>query len=430
MSTLDRADHTDSVVQLCSDLIRIDTSPAGDGERAAAEFAAAELSGLGLEPQLLEHLPRRTSVVARIEGTDPSRPALLVQMHLDVVAADAPTWTVPPFSGAVHDGHVWGRGAVDMKDMVAMTLTALRVKLASGWHPARDIVIALLADEEKGGLEGAGWLVDTHPDLFEGCTESIGEAGGFSHQIAEGRRAYFVQIAEKGITWLRLTAHGQGGHGSLIHPGNPIVRLAEALQRVQGYVPPHYPIESTDSVVAAAQDWSGEQDSVAALQALGPLGRLFLPTLRSTYSITRLNAGVQHNVVPARAEASIDGRYVPGHEPELLAGIRELVGDLVDVEVVQQGPAVQTRFDGPVPDAIRAAIEKEDPGATVVPACLPIGTDGKHFDRLGIRSFGFIPLLLPAGYDFASMFHGVDERVPVSSLTAGVRILQNFFGEC
>jgi acetylornithine deacetylase/succinyl-diaminopimelate desuccinylase-like protein len=139
---------------------------------------------------------------------------------------------------------------------------------------------------------------------------------------------------------------------------------------------------------------------------------------------------VQLNVVPFRAEASIDGRYVPGHEPELLAGIRDLVGDLVDVEIVQQGPAVQTRFDGPVPDAIRVAIGKEDPGATVVPACLPIGTDGKHFDRLGIRNFGFIPLLLPAGYDFASMFHGVDERVPVSSLTAGVRILQNFFGEC
>ena len=298
------ADHTDSVVQLCSDLIRIDSSPAGDGERAAAEFVAAELAGLGLEPQLYEPLPRRTSVVARIAGTDPARPALLVQLHLDVVAADAPAWSVPPFSGEVRDGHVWGRGAVDMKDMVAMTLTALRVKLASGWRPARDIVIALLADEEKGGLEGAGWLVDTHPDLFEGCTESIGEAGGFSHEIAEGRRAYFVQIAEKGITWLRLTAHGPGGHGSLIHPGNPIVQLAEALLRVQGYVPPHYPIESTESVVAAAQEWSGEQDPVAALESLGPLGRLFLPTLRSTYSITRLDAGraAQRGPVPGRGQ--------------------------------------------------------------------------------------------------------------------------------
>jgi acetylornithine deacetylase/succinyl-diaminopimelate desuccinylase-like protein len=433
MSTPDlpeEPDHADRVVRLCSDLIRIDTSPSGQGERAAAEFVAAELSAMGLEPRLLEHLPRRSSVLARIAGTDPARPALLVQAHLDVVAADAGAWSVPPFSGEVLDGQVWGRGAVDMKNMVAMIITALRARLASGWRPARDIVIALLADEEMGGREGAGWLVDAHPDLFQGCRESIGEAGGFSYRLGDGRRAYLIQVAEKGITWLRLTAHGPGGHGSLLHPGNPIVRLAGALLKVQGYVPPHYPIESTESVVAAAQEWSGQPDPVAALESLGPLGRLFLPTLRSTYSVTKLDAGTAHNVVPFRAEASIDGRYVPGHEPELLAGIRDLVGGEVDVEVVQQGPAVQTRFDGPVPDAIKVAIGQEDPGATVVPACLPIGTDGKHFARLGIRNFGFIPLLLPAGYDFAAMFHGVDERVPVSSLTAGVRILQSFFGEC
>jgi acetylornithine deacetylase/succinyl-diaminopimelate desuccinylase-like protein len=424
------AGHPNSVAQLCSELIRIDTSPSGDGERAAAEFVAAELSGMGLEPQLFEHLPRRSSVAARIGGTDAARPALLVQMHLDVVAADASAWSVPPFSGEVLDGQVWGRGAVDMKDMVAMVITALRAKLASGWRPARDIVIALLADEEMGGREGAGWLVDAHRDLFDGCTESIGEAGGFSHLTPDGRRAYFVQIAEKGITWLRLVAQGQGGHGSLIHPGNPIVKLAEALLRVQRYVPPQHAAESTEAAVAAARKWSGEQDPDAALDALGPLGRLLRPTLCNTFSITRLAAGAAHNVVPFRAEASIDGRYVPGYEAELLAEIRQLVGDLVDVEVVLAGRAVQTRFDGAVPDAIRVAIEKEDPGAAVVPACLPIGTDGKHFDRLGIRNFGFVPLLLPAGYDFASMFHGVDERVPVSSLAAGVRILQNFFGEC
>ena len=418
------------VVQLCSDLIRIDTSPAGDGERAAAEFVAGELSGLGLEAQLLEHLPRRTSVVARLEGTDATRPGLLVQMHLDVVAADAPDWSVPPFAGEVLDGQVWGRGAVDMKDMIAMVITALRAKLASGWRPARDIVIALLADEETGGREGAGWLVDSHPDLFDGCSESIGEAGGFSHEVGDGRRAYFVQIAEKGIRWLRLVAHGQGGHGSLIHPDNPIPKLAEALLRVQRYVPPHREIESTQAVVTAAQEWTGKQDADAALDALGPLGRLLRPTLRNTYSITKIAAGMQHNVVPFAAAASIDGRCVPGYEAELLDEIRQLVGDLADVEVVQEGPAVQARFDGTVPDAIRAAIEKEDPGAVVVPTCLPIGTDAKHFGRLGIRHFGFVPLRLPAGYDFASMFHGVDERVPVSALAAGVRILQSFFGEC
>ena len=431
MSTPDHGspEHPDGVVQLCSDLIRIDTSPAGNGERAAAEFVAAELSGMGLEPELFEHLPRRSSVVARLGGTDPARPALLVQMHLDVVAADAAAWSVPPFSGEVDDGQVWGRGAVDMKDMVAMVITALRLKLASGWRPTRDIVIALLADEEMGGREGAGWLVEAHPDLFEGCREAIGEAGGFSHELGDGRRAYFVQIAEKGITWLRLAAHGQGGHGSLIHAGNPIAKLAEAVLRVQRYVPPHRASESTQAAVAAARGWTGEQDPDSAFDAVGPVGRLLRPTLRNTFSITRLAAGVQHNVVPFRAEASIDGRFVPGYETELLAEIRQLVGDLVDVEVVHAGRAVQTSFDGATPDAIRAAIEKEDPGATVVPTCLPIGTDGKHFDRLGIRNFGFVPLLLPAGDDFSSMFHGVAERVRGYSLAAGVRIMQSFFDD-
>jgi acetylornithine deacetylase/succinyl-diaminopimelate desuccinylase-like protein len=311
-----------------------------------------------------------------------------------------------------------------------MVITALRAKLASGWRPAGDIVIALLADEEQGGREGAGWLVDSHPGLFEGCSESIGEAGGFSHQAANGRRAYFVQIAEKGITWLRLVARGRGGHGSLIHPQNAIAQLAEALLRVQRYIPPPHAIESTEAVVAAAQAWTGEHDPDAALAAIGPLGRLFQPTLRNTFSTTMLSAGTQHNVVPFRAEASIDGRYVPGYETALLTEIRELVGDLVDIEVVFSGPAVQCEFRGAVPDAISIAIAKQDPGAAVIPACLPIGTDGKHFARLGIRNFGFIPLQLPAGYDFASMFHGLDERVPVASLATGVRILESFLSEC
>src|ERR1700729_2711807 len=422
--------HADRVVALCSDLIRIDTSPSGDGERAAAEFVAAELSAMGLEPRIFEQLPRRSSVLARVTGTDPARPALLVQAHLDVVAADAAVWSVPPFSGEVRDGQLWGRGAVDMKSMVAMVLTALRARLASGWRPARDIVIALRADEEMGGRLGAGWLVDAHPELFEGCREAVGEAGGFSHELGDGRRAYLGQVAEKGLTWLRPTAHGHGGDGALSHPNNPIARPAGGLLRVQRYTAPHHPIESTETVVLAAQNWTGERSPDAALDAVGSLGRLLRPTLRNTYSITKIAAGVQHNVVPFRAEASIDGRYVPGYEPELLADIRDLVGDLVDVEGGHQGRAVATRFDGAVPDAIRAAIEKEEPGAAVVPTCLPIGTDGKHFSRLGIRNFGFVPLLLPAGYDFAAMFHGVDERVPVSSLAAGVRILERFFDEC
>ena len=199
---------------------------------------------------------------------------------------------------------------------------------------------------------------------------------------------------------------------------------------MQRYVPPHHPIESTQAVVAAAQEWTGQQDPDAALDALGPLGRLLRPTLRNTYSITKIAAGTQHNVVPFRAEASIDGRYVPGYEPELLDEIRSSSATWPMSRSFSRGPRCRRSLTAPSRTRSVAAIEKEDPGAAVVPTCLPIGTDAKHFGRLGIRHFGFVPLLLPAGYDFASMFHGVDERVPVSSLAAGVRILQSFFGEC
>jgi acetylornithine deacetylase/succinyl-diaminopimelate desuccinylase-like protein len=264
--------------------------------------------------------------------------------------------------------------------------------------------------------------------LFEGCNESVGEAGGFSQDLG-GRRACYVQVAEKWFTWFRLTARGPGGHGSLIHPANPIARLCEALLRVQGYVSPYRPIDSTKAVVAAAQERTGQQDPDAALDAIGPVGRLLRPVLRNTYSITRLAAGSQHNVVPPEAAAAIDGRYVPGFADELLAEIRQLAGDLVDVEVVNAGPAVQAPFEGAVPDAIVAAVGKQGPAAEVIPVCLPIGTDGKHFARLGIRNFGFAPLPLPAGFDFAAMFHGTDERVPVSALTAGTPILKDFFAE-
>lgn len=420
----------EDVVRLCSDLIRTDTSIGGPGERDAAELVAAELSDMGLTPVLLEQQARRSNVLARIPGRDQHRPALLVQMHLDVVPADASGWSVPPFAGEVRNGSVWGRGAVDMKDMIAMVLTALRSKLRTGWTPERDIVIALVADEEMGGRLGAGWLVEHHAEHLEGCTEAIGEAGGFSYTTPAGQRAFFVQVAEKGIAWLRLVATGAGGHGSLIHENNPINTLAEAVRRIDNGAAVVRQAASTAPLVTAAQQWSGLADPDEALRALGPLSRLFRPTIRNTYNTTTLTAGLQHNVVPAHAEAAIDGRYVPGFDAEFFEEIRRAVGDLVDVEVVFTNHAVETTFDGAVPEAIVSALRKEDNRAVVVPVCLPIGTDAKHFSRLGIRCYGFAPLLLPDGYDFAAMFHGIDERVPISALQWGVRVLDTFLGKC
>jgi acetylornithine deacetylase/succinyl-diaminopimelate desuccinylase-like protein len=231
------------VAGLASDLIRIDTTNMGDdsgpGERRAAEHVAGLLAEVGLEPTVLESRQNRASVVARIEGADSSRPALLIHGHLDVVPFDAGDWRVHPLSGEVADGCVWGRGAVDMKDMDAMMLAVVRQRLREGRKPPRDIVLAFLADEEAGGNHGAGWLVDNHAGLFEGVTEAIGEVGGFSTVIG-GQRLYLLQTAEKGMAWMRLLARGTAGHGSMINSDNAVTEVAEAVARIDGrFLPGH-----------------------------------------------------------------------------------------------------------------------------------------------------------------------------------------------
>ncbi|GAB3881397.1 M20/M25/M40 family metallo-hydrolase [Terrabacter terrigena] len=424
-------DPSDSPVSLlCSELVRFDSSALGEFERGTAERVALELSDLSLSPQILESAPRRTNVVARIAGTDPHQDALLVHIHLDVVPADPSAWTVPPHAGEIRDGYVWGRGTVDMKNMAAMTLTALRRLLSTGWQPRRDIVLAFVADEELGGGLGARWLVENHRELFEDCTEAIGEAGGFSHEYDAGRRAYLVQTAEKGIGWLRLIARGTGGHGSMSHTDNPVVKLSEAIHRLEHHDFGLRLCRTSEGLVTTARQWHHADTPEAALQATGPLAKLLVPTLRNTYNATQLTAGLQHNVVPSSAEARVDGRFVPGYEKEFYEELEALVGDLVHVERTLHSDALETPFTGPVPAAISAAISAEDPQGVAVPACLPIGTDAKHFARLGINCYGFVPLQLPAGFDFPAMFHGADERVPTSALTFGERVLTHFFSAC
>ena len=427
----------DEVAALCSDLIRIDTTNPGDhsgpGERTAAEWAAALLADAGLEPAVLESHPGRASVVARISGTDPGRPALLIHGHLDVVPADAADWRVHPFSGEVQDDCVWGRGAVDMKDMDAMILAVVRQRLREGRRPPRDVVLAFLADEEAGGTYGARWLVDNHPDLFEGVTEAIGEVGGFSATIG-GRRIYPIQTAEKGLAWMRLTARGTAGHGSMLQPDNAVTEIAETVARIGRH---EWPVRLTPSVtafLAEAADALGIDFTPDAaeevLAKLGPITRMVGATLTNIANPTVLKAGYKVNVVPQAATADVDGRFLPGHEEEFLAEVDELLGTGVKREFIQHDIALETTFDGDLCAAMSGALLAEDPGARIVPYCLSGGTDAKSFSRLGIRCFGFSPLRLPADLDFAGMFHGVDERVPVESLRFGVRVLDEFLDRC
>ncbi|XUL87066.1 M20/M25/M40 family metallo-hydrolase [Streptomyces galilaeus] len=424
----------DEVVDLCRELIRFDTSNYGDhsgpGERKAAEYVAEQLAEVGLEPQIFESHPGRASTVARIEGTDPSRPALLIHGHLDVVPANAADWTHHPFSGEVADGCVWGRGAVDMKDMDAMTLAVVRDRLRSGRRPPRDIVVAFLADEEAGGTYGARHLVDNHPELFEGVTEGISEVGGFSFTVSEERRLYLIQTAEKGMHWLKLTVAGTAGHGSMIHRDNAITELSEAVARVGRHKFPVRVTKTTRAFLDELGDALGTpldpEDMESTLKRLGGIAKLIGATLSNTANPTQLNAGYKVNVIPGEATANIDGRFLPGHEEEFLADLDRILGPKVKREDVHSDKALETSFDGALVEAMQSSLLAEDPTAKAVPYMLSGGTDAKSFDDLGIRGFGFAPLKLPPELDFAGMFHGVDERVPVEGLKFGVRVLDRF----
>jgi acetylornithine deacetylase/succinyl-diaminopimelate desuccinylase-like protein len=418
----------DEAVELTSELIRIDTSNTGEaettvGERAAAEYVQAKLEEVGYETTYVESgAPGRGNVFARLRGSDPARGALLVHGHLDVVPADPTEWSVHPFSGAVQDGYIWGRGAVDMKDMVAMTLAVARRFKRDGVVPPRDLVFAFLADEEAGGAFGSQWLVEHRRDLFDGVTEAVGEVGGFSVTLAEGLRAYTIEIAEKGIAWMRLRVRGRAGHGSMLHDDNAVTKLAAAVARLGAH---EFPLVVTDSVRAfltSITEITGlefdEDDLPGAVAKLGPFSRVVGATLRDTANPTMLTAGYKANVIPSVAEAVVDCRVLPGREQ---AFEREWVTHL---------PAVETTFDGDLVAAMTAAVQAEDPGARTVPYVLSGGTDAKAIHTLGIRCFGFAPLRLPPDLDFTALFHGVDERVPVDAVRFGTRVLDRFLRNC
>jgi acetylornithine deacetylase/succinyl-diaminopimelate desuccinylase-like protein len=435
--TANQVTAQDEVVDICRDLVRIDTSNPGDhsgpGERLAAEHVAGLLGEVGLDPVVLESHPKRTSVVARIAGQDSSRPALLVHGHLDVVPANAPDWRHDPFSGEIADGCVWGRGAIDMKDMDAMMLAVARQRLRQGRPPARDVVLAFTADEEAGGTWGARWLVDHHPDLFEGVTEAVGEVGGFS-MVLGSQRLYLLQTAEKGMAWMRLSARGTAGHGSMIQPDNAVTELAEAIGRLGRHDWPTRLIPSVRAFLEGACDALGIEfmpnDPGQALSKIGPVARIIGATLRNTVNPTVLRAGYKLNVVPQTAAAEVDGRFLPGYEEEFFAELDRVLGPSVTREFIHTDIALETTPDGALYTAMTSALLAEDPDARVLPYCMSGGTDAKSFSRLGLRCFGFTPLRLPADLDFSGMFHGVDERVPVDGLRFGVRVLDRFLDCC
>ncbi len=413
---------------MARDLIRFDTTNFGEGrsrgEREAAEYVGAYLESLGLTPEYYEPIPGRTNVQARVTGSDPTLPALVLHGHLDVVPAIAEDWSVDPFGGVVKDGMLWGRGAVDMKNMDAMILTSVAEILRAGERPRRDIVVVFFADEENGGVEGSQLVVRDRPEWFAGATEAISEVGGYSIGVA-GSRAYLLQVGEKALVWLRLHATGRAGHGSRLHPENAITRLAAAVAELGRA---RWPIELTPTTRRLVDDLAGLSGRDAAdpddvVDATGPTSPFLSSTLRTTTNPTGLNAGYKHNVIPDAASAAIDVRTLPGQEDLVLGEIQRIVGDDIRIEIVHRDIGLEVPFDGALVDTMVDLLGRHDPGVPVLPYLMGGGTDNKALAELGIAGYGFAPLRLPADLDFTGMFHGVDERVPIDALVFGQRVL-------
>lgn len=434
------------VVDIVSTLIRFDTTNTGEpettkGEAECARWVAAQLEEVGYQTEYIEAgAPGRGNVFTRLEGADRGRGALMLHGHLDVVPAEPADWRVHPFSGAVENGYVWGRGAVDMKDMCGMMIAVARHFKRTGIVPPRDIVFGFVSDEEAGGNYGCKWLVDNRPDLFAGVTEAIGEVGGFSLTVPRRdggeRTLYLIETAEKAMMWMRLTARGRAGHGSMTNDDNAVTAVAEAVARLGRH---RFPIVLTDSVeqfLSAVTEETGytfdtdSPDIEGAIAKLGPIAKIVGATLRDTANPTMLKAGYKANVIPGAAEAVVDCRVLPGRQAAFEREVDELIGPDVTREWITNLPSYETTFDGELLAAMNAALLSVDPDARTVPYMLSGGTDAKHFARLGIRCFGFAPLKLPPDLDFASLFHGVDERVPVDALKFGTRVLEHFLLHC
>ena len=425
------------VVKICQDLIRIPSVNFGEGkgdEKAVAEYIVASLAEVGISSQIFESAPNRCNVIARLPGSDTSRPGLVLHGHIDVVPANAADWSVDPFAAEIRDGMIWGRGAVDMKNMDAMILAIVRKWARTGYKPPRDIVLAFFADEEAGMTYGSRWMAAAHPEVFAGCSEAISEVGGFSVTVADGKRLYFVEAAQKGIHWMKLTANGRAGHGSMMNDENAITSLTEAVAKIGRYEWPQRYTKTVKILFSKIAQATGkkydESDLRPLLSEIGPTARMIGATLQNTANPTMLEAGYKANVIPGSASAVIDGRFLPGYEDELNKTIKEIIGPDISVETISRDIALEIDFEGDLVEAMCNAITTFDPEGIPVPYLMSGGTDNKALSELGIIGYGFSPLQLPADLDFMALFHGVDERVPISGLEFGVKVLENFLENC
>ena len=433
LTAAEREELHAEAISICQTLIRIPSVNYGDGKGDESAIAAkvVELLGeVGVTAKIYESAPGRCNVIANIKGSNQERPGLVVHGHLDVVPASAQDWSVDPFSAEIKDGMIWGRGAVDMKNMDAMIIAIFRMWARKGIKPPRDIVLAFFADEESGSTFGSRWMVANHPEVFKGCTEAISEVGGFSVTVAGNNRLYFIEAAQKGIHWMKLSATGRAGHGSMMNPENAITRISDAVGKLGSYEWPQRYTKTVKQLFSRIAEVTGkkynEEDLRPLLAEIGPMARMIGATLQNTANPTMLEAGYKANVIPQSASAVIDGRFLPGYENELNQTIKEIVGPDISIETITHDISLEVDFEGDLVEAMNQAILTFDPEAIPVPYLMSGGTDNKALSELGIIGFGFSPLKLPPDLDFMALFHGVDERVPVDGMKFGVDVLENF----
>jgi acetylornithine deacetylase/succinyl-diaminopimelate desuccinylase-like protein len=417
-----------TAVELARRLIRFDTTNPPGNEAECVEFVRGLLDEAGCETQLYARDPARPNLVARLSGGP--APPLLLQGHVDVVTTADQEWTRPPFAGDLADGWLWGRGAVDMKGGVAMLVSAfLRAKREGAPLPC-DVVLAVLSDEEAGGDFGARYLVEEHPELFEGVRYALGEFGGFSQEIG-GRRFYLIQVAEKQMCWMKATLRGPGGHGAAINRGGTMARLGRFLRDLdRSRLPIHVTpvvremVERMAANVPRAQGLAlralmNPRLADGALRAMRDGGLRLEPMLRNTVNATIVRGGEKINVVPSKVELQLDGRMLPGYTPEdLLAELHDAVGHDVELELLRHDPGPAKPDLGRF-EALADVLRELDAGSIPVPFLQAGVTDGRFFSRLGIQTYGFLPLKLPAGFDFTKVVHAADERVPTDALEFG-----------
>lgn len=420
-------------VELLQRLIRFNTTNPPGNEAECIHYIDTLLTEAGFQTILLANDPARPNLIARLAGHGNARP-LLLQGHIDVVTTEKQDWQQPPFEGKIVDDYLWGRGTLDMKGGVAMMLAALLRAKAEGTSLPGDVVLTLLSDEEAGGNEGAEFLVEHHAELFKDIRYALGEFGGFSITIG-GKKFYAIQVLEKQVCWMKATLHGPGGHASLPMRNGATAKLGRLLQQLNQHRLPVHIIETTQQMLQTISTTIGGPTGAQFGQLLDPKRtdttldtlseqrQIIDPILHNTVNVTIIQGGNQVNVIPSEIVLEMDGRLLPGYTPDdMLAELRAILTDEIEIEIVRHDQG-RAQADMGLFDTLATVLREADPDSVPMPFLTPVVTDGRFFSRLGIQTYGFLPLNLPAGFDFLQTVHAADERVPVAAIESGTQAI-------